>query len=89
VQTKAIRLPDELTRAVDRIAEARRRRRSDVIREAIERYVAEHASDRLGDRLAVLDRLVTYPGSGVRDLGSRSKDHLRKIFDERRRRGSR
>jgi len=50
METKAIRLPDELTRAVDRIADERRVRRSHVIREAIQRYCAEYQAERRGGR---------------------------------------
>lgn len=40
-------------------------------------------------RLALLDRLVTYEGSGRGDLAARSKEYLRQIFHEQRRTRSR
>jgi metal-responsive CopG/Arc/MetJ family transcriptional regulator len=83
METKAIRLPNELARAVDQIAEERQMTRSDIIREAIVRYCEAHASGQHSDRVRLLDRLVTYPGSGIRDLGSKSEHHLRRMFRER------
>lgn len=41
------------------------------------------------ERLALLDRLVTYEGSGLGDLAARSEEYLRRIFHERRRGRSR
>lgn len=38
------------------------------------------------DRLALLDRLLTYEGSGRGDLAARSEEYLRQIFHEQRRR---
>jgi predicted transcriptional regulator len=40
----SFRLPDELVRQIDELAERDRKRRADVIREALTRYVAEQTA---------------------------------------------
>jgi Arc/MetJ-type ribon-helix-helix transcriptional regulator len=85
----SIRLPEHLARELDEIAARRRTTRSDLVREAVAEYCAVHRGDADADPLALLERLVTYRGSGKTDLGSRSEEYLRELFGERRRRRSR
>ncbi len=86
MESTTVRLPDDVTRALDRLAERRQVTRSDIIRQAISEYCEIANRDGEQDRLALLDRLVTYSGSGRGDLATRSEEYLRAIFDERQRR---
>lgn len=85
----SIRLPDQVTRELDALAARRKTNRSTLIREAVERYCAAMRAGERGDRLALLERLVTYEGSRVGDLAERSEHYLREMFGGKRRRGSR
>ena len=85
MNTTSLRLPRHLATALDRLAEERGTTRSSLIREAVEEYVAGKRVGGPGDRLALVRRLVTYPGSGRRDGAARSEEHLRRIFGARRR----
>ncbi len=78
-----IRLPETLRRRLDRMAKSVGRRRSDLARLAIQRYLDELESEsaprpyeRVRDLLGSLD-------SGVSDLGSRHRDHLLAYFRRR------
>lgn len=82
----SLRLPDHLTRELDEIATKRRTTRSDLIREAVERYCSAARDAGGTDLVELIEQLVTYPGSGVGDLGRRSEVHLREMFRDRRRR---
>lgn len=81
-----VRLPAELSRAIDRVAEARQVTRSEVVRDAIEAYCRALETEAPPDRVTLLRRLVSHAGSGQPDLGTNSKLHLRRMFDARRRR---
>lgn len=83
--TTSLRLPRDLTTALDRLAEERGTTRSELIREAVEDYVAAARKGGPADRVALVRRLVTYEGSGCGDLASRAEDHLREMFGARRR----
>ena len=85
MNTTSLRLPSHLAAALDRLAQERGTTRSDLIREAVEEYVAGSRAGGPGDRLSLLRRLVTYPGSGRKDGAARSEEHLRRIFGARRR----
>lgn len=85
----SIRLPDHLTRDLDEIAARRRTTRSELVREAVEEYCAGHRGRDDADPVALVERLVTYEGSGKGDLAERSEEHLREMLGERRRRRSR
>ena len=86
MEPTTIRLSAELAEAADRIAERQRVTRSDVIRKALEEYCSKRGKGKPQGRLALLMDLVSYSGSGVGDLASRSEEHLRKRFRGRRRR---
>ena len=51
------RLPDDLVRSIDRIARSTRRSHAEIIRTAIELYLAE-----VEEQLSTLDRLSQTPG---------------------------
>lgn len=82
----SIRLPDHLVRELDEVAGRRRTTRSDLVREAVEQYCAAARSGDELDPVALVDRLVTYKGSGRGDLAGRSEHYLREMFRERQRR---
>lgn len=81
-----LRLPDELSRELDRIAEERHVTRSDIAREALEQYCAAAREGQHGSRVTLLQSLVDYPGSGRGDLARQSGRYLREMFDAKRRR---
>lgn len=81
-----VRLPEALARSVDEIAKQRQVTRSEVVREALEQYCERASTTENLSRVALLRRLVSYAGSGVGDLASRSEEHLRKRFSARLRR---
>jgi metal-responsive CopG/Arc/MetJ family transcriptional regulator len=82
----AVRLPESLARSVDEIARQRQVSRSDVVREALEKYCESVKKGSNRSRVDLLRTLVSYPGSGVGDLASRSEEHLRNRFNAKRRR---
>jgi Arc/MetJ-type ribon-helix-helix transcriptional regulator len=82
----SIRLPDHLVHDVDEVAARRRSTRSEVVREAVAEYCAAARGGRELDPVALVERLVTYPGSGRGDLAERSEFYLRALFRARRRR---
>jgi predicted DNA-binding protein len=78
-----IRLPETLRRRLDRMAKSVGRRRSDLARLAVQRYLdqlegasAPRPYERVRDLLGSVD-------SGVSDLGSRHRDHLLAYFRRR------
>ncbi len=71
-----IRLPESLHERLARVAKTLGRKRSDVVRTAIQRFLEEteraarpRPYEQVRDLLGALD-------SGVSDLGSRHRDHL-------------
>jgi Arc/MetJ-type ribon-helix-helix transcriptional regulator len=71
-----VRMPDRLVERLDREAVRRRRKRSEVIRLAVERYFEdseEQPETRPIDR--VRDLLGSFE-SGIPDLGQRHREHL-------------
>lgn len=85
----SLRLPEHLARQLDDIAARRRLTRSAVVREALEQYCAGASAGADLDPVALVERLVDYPGSGRGDLGRRGEDYLRERFDAQRRRRAR
>lgn len=86
VKPTTLRLPDELSRELDRIAEERHVTRSDIAREALEQYCSAVRKGQHGSRVTLLQSLVTYPGSGRGDLARQGRRYLREMFDAKRRR---
>lgn len=82
----SIRLSENLVRSIDEIARQRHVTRSEVIREALEQYCVRSRKKQRLARVELLQQLVSYPGSGVGDLASRSEEHLRRRFRAQRRR---
>lgn len=75
-----VRLTDELEEQVEALARKLHRKRSEVVRLAIERFVQDDlaAGDRPFDRVKDLIGSVT---SDIPDLGSNHREHLKSRFD--------
>lgn len=71
-----VRLPGKLAGRLDRVARDTRRKRSEVVRLALEEYLGDGSSRAsLRPVEKVRDLLGSYE-SGLPDLGSRHRDHL-------------
>ena len=68
-----LRLSDTLMTRLDRAATQLRRNKSDVIRMALEQFLAVDADDQPFERMADLIGSVS---SGIPDLGERHREHL-------------
>jgi Arc/MetJ-type ribon-helix-helix transcriptional regulator len=86
METTSIRLPHELIVTLERARTRRGVTRSDLVREAIEAYLRQIQEAPTSGLGALVDSLVTYPGSGVGDLATRGEHYLREKFGARRRR---
>jgi metal-responsive CopG/Arc/MetJ family transcriptional regulator len=79
-----VRMPDDLLERLERNAKSRRRKRSEVIRMAVERFLEETeetATERPID--TIRDLLGSYE-SGIPDLGQSHREHLlRRLRRER------
>lgn len=85
MEPTTLRLPGELAKAADRVAERRGLTRSEVIRDALEAYCREAEKPANRGRVDRIAELVRYRGSGIGDLASRGEEHLRRRFRERHR----
>lgn len=81
----SLRLPRSVLESLGETASRRGVARSEIVREALARYLAAPPATKPTTTVERIDALVTYAGSGTRDLGSRSEEHLRKRFRARRR----
>lgn len=78
-----IRLPETLRRRLDRVARSVGRRRSDLARLAVQRYLDELESESAPRPYERVRDLLGSVDSGVSDLGSRHRDHLLAYFRRR------
>lgn len=69
----SLRLPGDLAEKLERSAKRMKRKRSDVVRLALERYLSEEAEARPIDRVRDLIGAVE---SGIPDLGQKHREHL-------------
>lgn len=74
-QQVTVRMPESLIEKLDREAALRRRKRSEVIRMALERFVEEPEPSAGRPIDKVRDLLGSYE-SGIPDLGQRHREHL-------------
>lgn len=86
VETTSIRLPAHLVEAIERVAARSGLTRSTLVRQAVEDYLRKTSAEPRRGLVALVDDLVTYPGSKVGDLSTRGEDYLREMFRGRRRR---
>jgi len=68
-----LRLPDRLAKRLERSAKMLRRKRSDVVRLALEQFLDGHPAERPMDRVR---DLIGRMASGVPDLGQRHRELL-------------
>ena len=68
-----LRLPGSLAEKLDRAAKQQRRKRSDVVRQALEQFLDNEPDVRPVDRVRDLLGSVE---SGIPDLGLRHREHL-------------
>jgi predicted DNA-binding protein len=78
-----IRLPETLRRRLDRVAKSVGRRRSDLARLAVQRYLDELESESAPRPYERVRDLLGSVDSGESDLGSRHRDHLLAYFRRR------
>ncbi len=71
-----VRMPEDLLERLDRRAERQRRKRSDVIRLAVERWLDEGDGES-GDRpIDKVRDLIGAVETGISDLGQNHREHL-------------
>lgn len=76
-----VRLPAELAERLDRAAQRLRRKRSEIVRLALEEFLAVEIEERPIERVRDLLGQVE---SGIPDLGQRHREYLlRRLRDER------
>lgn len=81
--TTAIRLPESLTKKVRQWAKAKKKSRSEIIREALADYFERAGLSPQADPYQALTSLMPFTGSGVSDLASQSETYLRQKFHAR------
>ena len=75
-----VRLTDELEEQVEALARKLNRKRSDVVRLALERFIQEE-DEAQGDRpYSRVKDLIGSVASGIPDLGSSHREHLKSRF---------
>ncbi len=78
-----IRLPEALHKRLERAARSLGRRRSELARLAVQRYLDEIESESTPRPYEQVRDLVGSLDSGVSDLGSRHREHLLAYFRRR------
>lgn len=86
METTSLRLPAHLVEAIEKVAAQTGVTRSTLVRRAVEQYLRSSGAEPRQSRLALVDRLVDYPGSGRGDLSRRGEEYLRELFRARRHR---
>lgn len=81
--TIAIRVPDSLVKQIRQWTKAKKKSRSQVIREALHDYFEREALNANKDPYSVLVSLMPFEGSGIPDLAAQSKTYLRDKFHAR------
>ena len=79
----SLRLPDATARRLDRAAKRRAARRSDVIREALEKYLLEEETS-AGRPLDRVRDLVGVLSGGPPDLAERHREYSARLIGARR-----
>lgn len=80
----SIRLKDPLLRRLDHEARKRRVHRSDLIREALESFLAGGGAPRQGRPFDLVRDLAGSVSGGPPDLGERHREYLRDLIGDRR-----
>jgi Arc/MetJ-type ribon-helix-helix transcriptional regulator len=85
METSSFRLPPELVDEIAVVAKRRGVTRSEIVRDAVARYLAEAGSAPHLTRLEALDALLgEHPGSGRTDTATNAEARLRALFSARR-----
>ena len=71
-----VRMPDQLVREVDEAAKRLARRRSDVVRLAVEQWIAVHANGNGRAARKRARRLIGSVDTGLPDLARRHREYL-------------
>lgn len=75
-----VRITEELEEQVEAIARKLHRKRSDVVRLALKRFVQEEGASRGDKPYDRVKELIGSVESGVPDLGSNHREHLKSRF---------
>jgi hypothetical protein len=85
----SVRVGTRARKAVYRLAKASGRTQSDVVREAIEEYVAKHAEARTRTAYDEWKDVIGVLKGGPRDLSERTGEKVRRLLEERQAKRSR
>jgi metal-responsive CopG/Arc/MetJ family transcriptional regulator len=73
-----LRMPADLATKLDKVARHTRRRRSEIVRLALEQFLGEVDTNEERRPIELVRDLLGSTESGVPDLGQRHRDHLLK-----------
>jgi metal-responsive CopG/Arc/MetJ family transcriptional regulator len=73
-----LRMPADLATKLERVARQTKRRRSDVVRLALEQFLGEADTKTERSPFELVQDLIGTTASGVSDLGQRHRDYLLK-----------
>src|SRR3990172_7311723 len=75
-----VRLTAELEEGIEALSRRSRRRRSEIVRLALERYIREETGEGTPSPYGRVKHLIGKVESGIPDLGEMHRDHLRRRF---------
>jgi predicted DNA-binding protein len=75
-----VRLTDDLEEGVENLARRLHRKRSDVVRIALERFIRQETGAMADRPYERVQDLLGSVASGVSDLGANHREHLKKRF---------
>lgn len=75
-----VRLTSELEEGIETISRRTRRRRSEIVRLALERYIREEVQEGTPSPYGRVKNLIGKVESGIPDLGEAHREHLRRRF---------
>ena len=75
-----VRLTSELEEGIEALSRRSRRRRSEIVRLALERYIREEAEEGTPSPYGRVKNLIGKVESGIPDLGEAHREHLRRRF---------
>ena len=75
-----VRLTSELEEGIEALSRRSRRRRSEIVRLALERYIREEAEEGTPSPYGRVKNLIGKVESGIPDLGEAHRKHLRRRF---------
>jgi Arc/MetJ-type ribon-helix-helix transcriptional regulator len=75
-----VRLTSELEEGIEALSRRTRRRRSEIVRLALERYIREEAGEGTPSPYGRVKNLIGKVESGIPDLGEAHREHLHSRF---------